>query len=439
MEPISSAVNQLDINRSSRSLDLKKQKAIFGSLSLFDGSPAYKQRRRRTVSSTQSSPSLHSAGGPDRVRRHDKCHHPTPAPSSINFSRVPSFGNPPPRKSTNSGQSRLAMAAYKAGLTQTLPSATLHEYHQQQQHPMDWRSSSSTSSTATTATASVDFYPSPCQQHLEPVHMFTCHLCGKCFAQSENLEEHHRLEHSADMNTSITAMIDDKDDDDDDSHIKDNSHYSSFIIHQDYPHASNSTTSTQDSFFHSPPGKSNLTGTTTTTTTTMTTTTTTTTTTTRKAIKTGHVHDTGTSPEPVASWPTLALDEKPFIDIDFQMQDVTNRDDCLFSVYNNNNNNNSNHKHDCMYNPIISSTSSINSLTHEENDASSSLASSPTDPFHSMTLFSPFKPIFQEQEEQQQQQFSFDDYYYYAPYTMDAYYHHHLYTPLNDMNFVFSA
>ncbi|KAI8343756.1 hypothetical protein BC941DRAFT_498724 [Chlamydoabsidia padenii] len=57
-------------------LDSAKQtKTIFGSLNLFDGSPNYKQRRRRTVSACPAiNQSHHSAVRQETNRRHANCH-----------------------------------------------------------------------------------------------------------------------------------------------------------------------------------------------------------------------------------------------------------------------------------------------------------------------------------------------------------------------------
>ncbi|KAG0748231.1 hypothetical protein G6F23_002077 [Rhizopus arrhizus] len=167
----SCAVNRMPSEvLSSTSLDLKKQKALFGTFSLRDGSS--KQRRRRTISSTQSSP----AGVPDRVRHHEKCHH--PAPKSTNFSRVPSFGPPP---SVNNHSSRLARAAHKAGLVQ--PTA--------QPVSAGW--------TENQMSSALYFCPTLSDQQQDlfdtRLKIFTCHLCSKEFSRSEHLEEHTSIEH----------------------------------------------------------------------------------------------------------------------------------------------------------------------------------------------------------------------------------------------------
>jgi hypothetical protein len=191
MDPIANGVHQLEISSSissnsttssvlqhnvlpSKSLDsnaLKKTKTIFGNLSLFDGSPTYKLRRRRASSVSTSilnpqSQSLH--GGPERIRRHDKCHLRTPTTNNV----------------VNSSSSRLAMAAVKAGFAPN----QLMPQQQQFTQPQDYHC------------------PVPecrhlfkriehLERHMQALHTFTCTVCGKQFAKSEKLVQHHRLEH----------------------------------------------------------------------------------------------------------------------------------------------------------------------------------------------------------------------------------------------------
>ncbi|KAI9280108.1 STE like transcription factor-domain-containing protein [Sporodiniella umbellata] len=145
LDPIASAVNQLEISNSkvlrTQSLDLKKQRALLGHLSLLDGSPGYKQRRRRTVSSTHtcsSSPS--TSPGHARRHAHDRCHHPPPV--KTNFSRVASFGSPPPlNKPDPKKPSRLALAASKAGYVAPKPVLPPLSPHYAPQQPLDYPSS----------------------------------------------------------------------------------------------------------------------------------------------------------------------------------------------------------------------------------------------------------------------------------------------------------
>lgn len=170
MDPIANGVHQLEISSStnsiipSKSLDLKKQKTIFGNLSLFDGSPTYKLRRRRASSTS--------------LRRHDnKCRAPVVSNSS----------------------SRLAMAAVKAGFT--MPQSftpTVQDYHcpvpecrhlfKRMEH---------------------------LERHMQALHNFTCTVCGKQFAKSEKLVQHHRLEHQI---YDTTTPLNYGDFDDDSSH-----------------------------------------------------------------------------------------------------------------------------------------------------------------------------------------------------------------------------
>ncbi|KAI8364809.1 STE like transcription factor-domain-containing protein, partial [Choanephora cucurbitarum] len=154
----------------SKSFDpnIKKTKTIFGNFSLFDGSPTYKQRRRRaaSVSTSALTPSV-VAGGPDRVRRHDKCHLRT-------------------QPSTNlQNTSRLAMAAAKAGYIQnhTMMASLGWSVQQDYYCPID-------------DCRHLFKRPEHLDRHMQALHSFVCNLCGKQFLRSENLAEHHRMEHS---------------------------------------------------------------------------------------------------------------------------------------------------------------------------------------------------------------------------------------------------
>lgn len=362
LDPISSTVNRLDISSTnqkvSKSLDLKKQKALFGNLHLLDGSPSYKQRRRRT---TQSTPS--PAAG--RVHRHANCHHPTPVKN--NFSRVSSFGLPPPLKSssptmTTKNQSRLALAAYKAGLVQS-PDSKLNDVKPVNMTSVDinWHEPQIKSETQESILCCQQLMPS-CQHLLNSVDnrememmMFTCQLCGKMFSESQQFEEHQRMEHSEDR---MEIKQDDNDDDEDHLHSPPKHLYSTispFNLQTDY-HSTDSSLSTHH-------------------------------------------------------WRLIGGD--------IEMQEPT---DNLFSVY------------DQVYDPILSATSSTHSLNksnyYEQDDFSTSTMSSPSDPFHSMTLFSPFKPMLQDQEEQDL--LPLDSIYAYIDPSI------HLSYPF-DMNFVFGA
>lgn len=268
MDPISNGVNQLEISASlsntshstsssllqhnvlpSKSLDsnaMKKTKTIFGNLSLFDGSPTYKQRRRRAASvssSVMNSPLHVSAGGPDRVRRHDKCHLRT-APSSVNHHRTPpnstgnsnklnNSGKPPSSTSAhhlshmnssnvvNSNSSRFAMAAMKAGFapeqiisTPTPPTPMMNTHsqgwpqQQPQQQPQDYY--------CPIADCRHLFKrPEHLERHMQALHMFfICTVCGKQFPRSEHLAQHHRLEHEIQHYDHVSSLSGGDNDDD---------------------------------------------------------------------------------------------------------------------------------------------------------------------------------------------------------------------------------
>ncbi|ORX49160.1 STE-domain-containing protein [Hesseltinella vesiculosa] len=127
--PRSTLANGVLPSKSMDSNTLKKTKTIFGSLSLFDGSPTYKQRRRRATS-VSSGPAPSSVGGPDRVRRHANGSH----------SRTPSISNGSVSNSSSSTSisslnhaptSRLAMAAMASAYKQT----SYHPHHHPHQRP----------------------------------------------------------------------------------------------------------------------------------------------------------------------------------------------------------------------------------------------------------------------------------------------------------------
>ncbi|KAI8987174.1 STE like transcription factor-domain-containing protein [Pilobolus umbonatus] len=235
MDPISHGVDQLDISSNkkihnvlpSKSLDsnaIKKTKTIFGTLSLFDGSPSYKQRRRRAASvstsalipSSKSNP-LHigGSGGPDRVRRHDKCHSRTP--STTNLSHVSSFGP------FNSNSSRLAMAAVKAGFVpnQIMNNAPFPGNNQMHMSPI---SASTSTGWLQPQSQSMDYLcplmscrhlfkrPEHLERHMHTAHMFVCKVCGKQFPHSETLAQH-KQEHALQMDHP-TLTVDRENDDD---------------------------------------------------------------------------------------------------------------------------------------------------------------------------------------------------------------------------------
>ncbi|KAI8971523.1 STE like transcription factor-domain-containing protein [Mycotypha africana] len=266
MDPISNGVNDLDITASmsnsttlthknfdqqqqqqeqhevtpSKSVDpnvLKKSKTIFGSLSLFDGSPSYKQRRRRATSVSMSAQNsqlqlTHTFAGsrPERIRRQHQ-----PATGIVT---LPQLSHSLSNMNSNS-TSRLAMAAAKAGfvsgsqlmaITPTSSPTTLLPVIPTSHHSQGW---------STTAAAQPYFHHHPYQQqqdihcpvmecrhvfnksenlerHMHAAHMFVCALCGKNFSQSGILAQHHRLEHEIqpyDYTPPTTSFLNDNDDD----------------------------------------------------------------------------------------------------------------------------------------------------------------------------------------------------------------------------------
>lgn len=205
-----------DSESPAKSLDpntLKKTKAIFGTLSLFDGSPTYKQRRRRAASTSSSyavstrHPLERSAtgttvsGGPVR-RLHLRT---TSHPSGNSFAQPTSTVIP----------SRLAMAAAAAGFgndegkieTDSNPCAAAPT---QQDVPVatSWTSAMEQRSTIVEPERTYTCTQPSCGQqfhrleHLDQhlsVHAveepFLCSLCGRRFAQSESLSQHHEMQH----------------------------------------------------------------------------------------------------------------------------------------------------------------------------------------------------------------------------------------------------
>ncbi|RCH83595.1 homeodomain transcription factor ste12, partial [Rhizopus stolonifer] len=185
MEPISTGVHQLDLSNT---------KTIFGNLSLFDGSPTYKQRRRRAASVSTSALNPTNAGGPDRIRRHDKCHLRTQSTHAM-----PMINN-----------SRLAMAAAKAGYIPnqsmvmtptTMPSLGWQSIQQDYYCPME-------------DCRHLFKHPEHLDRHMQAMHSFVCTVCGKQFLRSENLAEHHRLEHEVQTLETVPSFHHDHQDDD---------------------------------------------------------------------------------------------------------------------------------------------------------------------------------------------------------------------------------
>ncbi|CAO3694395.1 unnamed protein product [Rhizopus stolonifer] len=319
-------INQLEISNSkvsqSKSLDLKKQRALFGNLSLLDGSPSYKQRRRRTLSSTQSSPStspLHAG----RRHGHENCHHPTPV--KTNFSRVASFGSPPPLKSST--KSRLAIAACKAGWNPTRQiNWSEPEMKPAQPVEIDWHHQP-----VEIQYKPVEIQYKPVETQYNPVEM-TCKpvdINYKTMHQEATVDEMDWQEPEIKSEPMLCCPMP-------------TSQHTTFELEKD------------------------------------------------KRVKEEPYVNYGQCTFRQEQWGMLGFDP-----IGYDQP---------------------------MYDPILSATSSTNSLQYYDDDLSSSTASSPSDTFHNMTLFSPFKPI---QEHEDQDSLSFDQYY--ASYI----------TP--DMNFVFGA
>ncbi|KAG2227476.1 hypothetical protein INT45_007502 [Circinella minor] len=222
---------------SPKSLDsntLKKKKAIFGALSLFDGSPTYKQRRRRAASTSSGAtpmasnsslvgaaravttptaaaapsvpvhqhknttdspyammrpphphqgvidPSVTSAGITATQQRPSHLHHHQSAPSTLTHYDLNSNNN-----------SRLAMAAAAAahvGFVST-PGPACQQQHHQHDHCYQQQESTSIWQSAVT----------PTETKLEPERTYTCPQpsCGHMFKLLEHLDQHlraHELE-----------------------------------------------------------------------------------------------------------------------------------------------------------------------------------------------------------------------------------------------------
>ncbi|KAG2229310.1 hypothetical protein INT48_005347 [Thamnidium elegans] len=214
----------------SKSLDsnaMKKTKTIFGNLSLFDGSPTYKQRRRRAASVSSSALITTTSGGPERVRRHDKCHLRTPSTSTHN-SNLPTI---------NSNSSRLAMAAVKAGFAPNqiiTPPTTMQMIQNNHNGISNWPTTSSNHHP-------VDYLcpVSNCgrlfkrsdhlERHMSYTHAFVCNVCGKHFPHSESLTQHRKLEHELNQNDHHASLMSGGgDNNDDDSSSPDDHQHRSY-------------------------------------------------------------------------------------------------------------------------------------------------------------------------------------------------------------------
>ncbi|GAN09018.1 hypothetical protein MAM1_0238d08540 [Mucor ambiguus] len=286
MDPISNGVNQLEITPSlsntshststsssmlqhnnnssavlpSKSLDsnaMKKTKTIFGNLSLFDGSPTYKQRRRRAASVSSSilnqpHPLHITAGGPERVvRRHDKCHLRTPSSATAgnqNSSPSSSASSHLSSNMVNSNSSRLAMAAVKAGfapnqIISTPAAAPLPPPMPMMNanHSHGWRSS-----TTTTTAQQQDYHcpipdcrhlfkrPEHLERHMQSLHMFICNVCGKHFPRSDHLAQHHRLEHEIQQYDHVSSLSGGGDNNNDDDSSSPDDYQRNFMFNTTY-------------------------------------------------------------------------------------------------------------------------------------------------------------------------------------------------------------
>lgn len=424
----------------SKSLDsnaIKKTKAIFGNLSLFDGSPTYKQRRRRAASVSSSALITSTSGGPDRIRRHDKCH-----------LRTPSTQHP----TINSHSSRLAMAAVKAGFApnQIIQPTTTMQMLQHTNIP-NWSSSSSSSS--------ADYAcPLPTcgrlfkiadhlDRHMAAIHsssLFVCNLCGKHFPRSENLALHHRREHEFDHHALNNNNNGGDNNDDDSSSPDDQRNNYNFAYQrrqQVLNHQGNNGTN-GDTFYSSPRHSFDSSR--------------------SSGWSTGVVSGNGSATSNNSSrCSTLS----PMLDLDFDMTDIqqpsrstnslnTTDSSTVNTSFYQPNNNDMYDSH--MISNLVRSTSSL------EDDFSSSSASSPVSTLqydlkfnNNMTLLSPFKPIHpfthnqQDMLQQQPMNQQVDEYQfvedvsmlltpteYYAPY-VDQQFTPFITSP--DMNIVFGA
>ncbi|KAG2213158.1 hypothetical protein INT47_011307, partial [Mucor saturninus] len=398
LDPISHGVDQLEITCSlssqsntssnsmlshnvlpSKSLDsnaIKKTKTIFGNLSLFDGSPTYKQRRRRAASVSSSALITSTSGGPERIRRHEKCHLRTPST----------------QPTINSHSSRLAMAAVKAGFApnQIIQPTTMQMI--QHTNVPNW-STSSTSSSADYAC------PLPTcgrlfkradhlDRHMAALHSssFVCNLCGKHFPRSENLALHHRREHEFDHHhASFNNNGGGGDNNDDDSSSPDdqrNSYNLAFQRRQvlNHQNGNNNNNSNGDTFYSSPRHSFDSSR--------------------SSGWSTGVVSRNGSASNSSSRCSTLS----PMLDLDFDMTDIQQPSRSTNSL----NTTDSSTVNTSFYqqqqqqqqqNDMYDS-SLISNIVRSEDDFSSSSASSPCSTLqydlkfnNNMTLLSPFKPI----------------------------------------------
>ncbi|KAI8063087.1 STE like transcription factor-domain-containing protein [Thamnidium elegans] len=513
LDPISHGVDQLEITSSlsnhststtnslishsvmpSKSLDsnaMKKTKTIFGNLSLFDGSPTYKQRRRRAASVSSSALITTTSGGPERVRRHDKCHLRTPSTSTHN-SNLPTI---------NSNSSRLAMAAVKAGFAPNqiiTPPTTMQMIQNNHNGISNWPTTSSNHHP-------VDYLcpVSNCgrlfkrsdhlERHMSYTHAFVCNVCGKHFPHSESLTQHRKLEHELNQNDHHASLMSGGGDnnDDDSSSPDDHQHrsYNNAAYQRRQQVLNHQGNNSQGDGFHSSPRHS-FDGS-------------------RSSGWSTGISGAGSTSSSYCSSRCSTL--SPMLDLDFDMPDVqqtqkpistpiatsrsntsltttdssvimNNNDSQLLSYYpttstSESKNNNSN----ILWNsndPQLLNTTMRTSSSSVEDDFSSSSASSPCSTLQygndyklntstNMTLLSPFKPmhpfhqqdmlqqqhLFNQQHQQQQQQQQVDDYQFvedvsmlltpteystsiYAPY-VDQQFTPYITSP--DMNTVFGA
>ncbi|KAL9559235.1 hypothetical protein MBANPS3_000502 [Mucor bainieri] len=309
MDPIANGVNQLEITPSlsntshststsssmlqhnnnsststsssvvlpSKSLDsnaIKKTKTIFGNLSLFDGSPTYKQRRRRAASVSSSvlnqpHPLHITAGGPERVvRRHDKCHLRTPS-SATTAAAASQNAASAASHLVNSNSSRLAMAAVKAGFAPNQIMSTPPMPMMAATHSHGWRPSSQQQQQQ--QQQQQDYHcpvpdcrhlfkrPEHLERHMQSLHMFVCNVCGKHFPRSDHLAQHHRLEHEVQQYDHVSSLSGGGDSNNDDDSSSPDDYQRSFMFsttygarqqHQQHQQVLNHSQQPQDTGFY---------------------------------------------------------------------------------------------------------------------------------------------------------------------------------------------
>lgn len=206
-EDLSSDIGRLDLEPPPpppQPCRLRNPKAIFGMVSLFEGSASYKQRRRRAASLSSTSPStalVTSNYGNATVRRHRSTSNPDPDTPPSSAIMMDDFGCP----STSSSPPSSSMSTPSNSNVST-PSNTI----------MLSTSSYNALASATNALASLGddtgaserTYTCPLgscgrffrrlehlKRHLRTHTMerpYLCHQCGKRFSRSDNLAQHRK-------------------------------------------------------------------------------------------------------------------------------------------------------------------------------------------------------------------------------------------------------